>query len=99
MIERGLADIRCPSRRLSTTKWRIGFGSGAGNLDAEAQVWMRDIYDFVAAGDATAAERVVARIHASAQSLRKHPRLGERYTHIEDREIRVWSTATIESPT
>lgn len=55
----------------------------------EAQVWLRDIYDFIAADNAAAAGRVVAGIHASTQSLRKHPRLGERYTHIKDREIRV----------
>ena len=55
----------------------------------EAQVWLRDIYDFIAADNAAAAGRVVAGIHASAQSLRKHPRLGERYPHITDREVRV----------
>jgi plasmid stabilization system protein ParE len=55
----------------------------------EAQVWLRDIFDFIAAGNPAAAGRVVAGIQASGQSLKKHPRLGERYPHITDREVRV----------
>jgi plasmid stabilization system protein ParE len=55
----------------------------------EAQVWLRDIYHFIAADNAAAAGRVVAGIHASVQSLQTHPRLGERYPHIADREVHV----------
>lgn len=55
----------------------------------EAQIWLRDIYDFIAADNPAAAGRVVVGIHASVQSLQKHPRLGERYPHITDREVRI----------
>ena len=36
------------------------------NWTREAQVWLRDIYDFIAAGNRVAAARVVAGIHASS---------------------------------
>ena len=55
----------------------------------EAQVWLRDIYDFIAADNPAAAARVVSGIHASGRVLQQHPRLGERYPHITDREVRV----------
>ena len=55
----------------------------------EAQVWLRDIYDFIAVDNPAAAGRVVAGIHASGRSLQQHPRLGERYPHITNREVRV----------
>jgi toxin ParE1/3/4 len=55
----------------------------------EAQVWLRDIYAFISADNPAAAGRVVAGIYASGQTLQKHPRLGERYLHITDREVRV----------
>ena len=44
----------------------------------EAQVWLRDIYDFIAADNPAAAVRVVSGINASGRVLQQHPRLGER---------------------
>jgi plasmid stabilization system protein ParE len=38
---------------------------------AEAQVWLRDIYDYIAADNPAAAERVVFAIHASVQALQE----------------------------
>jgi toxin ParE1/3/4 len=55
----------------------------------EAQIWLRDIYDFIAADNPLAAEKVVVDLHASGRSLQLHPRLGRRYVHITDREVRV----------
>ena len=55
----------------------------------EAQTWLRDIYDFIAADNPLAAEKVVLGLHASGRSLQLHPRLGRRYVHITDREVRV----------
>jgi plasmid stabilization system protein ParE len=49
---------------------------------------LRDIYDFIAADNPAAAGRVVAGIHAAGRALQQHPRLGERYPHITDREVR-----------
>ena len=56
---------------------------------AEAQLWLRDIYDFIAADNPTAAGKVVVGLHASVASLRLNPRLGRRYQLITDREVRV----------
>jgi plasmid stabilization system protein ParE len=55
----------------------------------EAQLWLRDIHDFIAADSPAAAERVVLEIHACAQLLREHPRLGQRYWYVTDREVRI----------
>jgi plasmid stabilization system protein ParE len=55
----------------------------------EAQTWLRDIHDFIAADNPLAAEKVVLGLHASGRSLQLHPRLGRRYVHIIDREVRV----------
>jgi len=56
---------------------------------AEAQFRLRDIYEFIVADNPKAAAAVVLGIHASARALREHPRLGQRYTHVTDREVRV----------
>ena len=55
----------------------------------EAQLWLRDIFDYIAAENPEAAIRVVSELHAAGRSLRDHPRLGHRYRHITDREVRV----------
>ena len=55
----------------------------------EAQTWLRDIYYFIAADNPLAAEKVVVDLYASGRSLQLHPRLGRRYVHITDREVRV----------
>ena len=55
----------------------------------EAQLWLRDIFDYIAAENPEAAIRVVSELHAAARSLRHHPRLGHRYRHVTDREVRV----------
>ena len=55
----------------------------------EAQTWLRDIHDFIAADNPLAAEKVVLGLHASGRSLQLHPRLGRRYVYITDREVRV----------
>jgi plasmid stabilization system protein ParE len=55
----------------------------------EAQLWLRDIYDYIAADNPAAAERVAFSIYASVRVLRDHPRLGQRYHHVADREVRI----------
>jgi plasmid stabilization system protein ParE len=56
---------------------------------AEAQLWLRDIYDYIAADNPAAAERVVLAIYNSARVLQEHPRLGQRYHYVSGREVRI----------
>ena len=56
---------------------------------AEAQLWLRDIHDYIAAENPTAAQRVVLAIYESVRVLHEHPRLGQRYLYVTDREVRI----------
>jgi len=46
---------------------------------AEAQSWLRDIYDYIAADNPQAAADTVDGIYARAQALTEFPELGARY--------------------
>ena len=59
------------------------------NWTHESEVWLRDIYDYIAADNPTAAAETVLKIFEKAQLLRNHPRLGRRYEAEELREIRI----------
>jgi plasmid stabilization system protein ParE len=41
----------------------------------ESEIWLEDIYGYIAADDPEAAERTVSLIYEKAQLLRNHPRL------------------------
>jgi plasmid stabilization system protein ParE len=56
---------------------------------AEAQRWLRDIHDYIAANNPAAAERVALAIYDSVRVLQEHPRLGQRYHYLTDREVRI----------
>jgi plasmid stabilization system protein ParE len=56
---------------------------------SEAQRWLRDVYDYIAAENPAAAERVALSIYDSVRVLREHPRLGQRYLFVADREVRI----------
>ena len=56
---------------------------------AEAQRWLRDIYDYIAADNPAAAERVALAIYDSVRVLQEHPRLGQRYNYVTGREVRI----------
>ena len=55
---------------------------------AEAQRWLEDIFEFIAADDPDAAMRVVSGIYERAQMLGQHPQIGYPYTPSQ-REVRV----------
>jgi toxin ParE1/3/4 len=55
----------------------------------ESEVWLRDIYNYIALDDADAAERTITSIYEKAQLLRYHPRLGYRYEPEQEREVRI----------
>ena len=59
------------------------------NWTHEAQVWLRDIHNYIAADNRDAAQRTVAGIFERVQVLKRHPRLGHRYETEKTREVRI----------
>lgn len=59
------------------------------NWTQEAQVWLRDIYDYIAADNPDAAERTVSGIFQKAELLKRHPEVGYRYEASGSREVRI----------
>jgi toxin ParE1/3/4 len=55
----------------------------------ESEVWLKDIFDYIAADDPDAAARTVIAIYEKAQLLRNHPQLGHKYEMVESREVRI----------
>ena len=56
---------------------------------AEAQTWLRDIYDYIAVDNREAAARTVLGIFSKVQLLKSHPQIGQRYEFVSPREIRI----------
>ena len=54
----------------------------------EAQRWLTDIFEYIAADNPQAAARTVEGIYDQAQDLRRFPELGSRYT-ASQRHVRV----------
>ncbi len=54
----------------------------------EATRCLDEIYSYVAADSPAAAQKVAAGIYEKIQMLRTHPRLGQRYEPVADREVR-----------
>lgn len=59
------------------------------NWTHEAEIWLKDIFDYVAQEDPRAATRVVERVYNRAQDLIRFPQIGYRYEAIIDREVRI----------
>ena len=55
----------------------------------EAEVWLRDIYDYIAHDSPSAAARVVDGIYEKAQLLKDHPEIGYKYRSKSEGEIRI----------
>ena len=55
----------------------------------EAEVWLKDIYDYIAQDNPSAAARVVEGIYEKAQILRQFPYIGYRYRSEKEGEIRI----------
>lgn len=56
---------------------------------AEAQNWLREIFDYIAAENPAAATAALEAIRAKAELLSKFPELGYRYEASEGADIRV----------
>lgn len=59
------------------------------NWTSEAQSWLKDIYDYIAADNPEAAARTVDGIYEKAQLLRDYPEVGYRYESDSSRLIRI----------
>lgn len=59
------------------------------NWTHEAQVWLRDIYNYIATDNDDAARSTIAGILQKVQLLTKHPRLGHPYEPEQSREVRI----------
>ncbi|MCP4400141.1 MAG: type II toxin-antitoxin system RelE/ParE family toxin [bacterium] len=56
---------------------------------AEAERWLRDIYDYIAQDSPVSAERVVTEIYDKVQTLALFPRMGHLYDPHMDDEVRI----------
>jgi len=59
------------------------------NWTQEAETWLKDIYDYIAADNPAAAARTVNGIYEEAQLLRQHPEAGYKYETEPPRGIRI----------
>ena len=59
------------------------------NWTWEAQSWLKDIHDYIAADNPEAAARTVEGIYEKAQSLKKYPESGYRYEPQSSRLVRI----------
>jgi toxin ParE1/3/4 len=59
------------------------------NWTHESEIWLKDIYDYIAADNPDAAAQTVLAIYEKAQLLTNHPRLGHRYEGAGSREVRI----------
>ena len=56
---------------------------------SEAQVWLKDIYEYIAGDNPSAAARVIEGIYGRVQVLRQFPAIGYRYRVEAEGEIRI----------
>ena len=55
----------------------------------EAELWLRDIYDYITHDNPSAAARVVDGIYEKAQLLKEHSEIGYKYRSKSEGEIRI----------
>ena len=56
---------------------------------AEAEHWLREIFDYIAEDNPAAAASTVDGIFDRTQVLRMHPEIGYRYDPLQDRHVRI----------
>jgi plasmid stabilization system protein ParE len=59
------------------------------NWTRESEIWLKDIYEYIAAENPNAAAETITNIYGKSQLLRDHPRLGPRYEAEQTREVRI----------
>ena len=55
----------------------------------ESEIWLREIYNYIAEDDPDSAARTINKIYERVQLLLTHPRLGYRYEPAKPREVRI----------
>ena len=55
----------------------------------EAELWLKDIYDYIALDNSSAAEQVINGIYNKAQILIDHLELGYKYETPEKEDVRI----------
>ena len=55
----------------------------------ESEQWLKEIYEYIAQDNPTAAEKVVSGIYDKAQLLSDSPELGHKYRDEQEGDIRV----------
>jgi plasmid stabilization system protein ParE len=65
----------------------------------EAALWLKEIYDYIAQDNPSAARKVVSGIYEKAQLLSDFPELGHKYRDEPDARSECFSMDTTESPT
>ncbi len=55
----------------------------------EAERWLKDIFDYIAADNPTAARQLVEALYDRAQILARFPEIGHRYEPVTDRNVRI----------
>lgn len=56
---------------------------------AEAEAWLKDIYDYIAQDNPSAAAIVLEGIYKKAQLLKNYPEIGYRYRSEPEGEVRI----------
>lgn len=59
------------------------------NWTNEAELWLKDIHDYIALDKKLVAKKVVTDIYQKVQILKSYPRIGYEYENDEHKEIRV----------
>lgn len=59
------------------------------NWTAEAEAWLRDIYEYISQDNPAAAAKVVSGIYEKVQLLRDFPEIGYKYRIEPEGEIRI----------
>jgi toxin ParE1/3/4 len=59
------------------------------NWTWEAQSWLKDVYDYIAADNRDAAARTINGIYQEAQLLKQHPEAGYKYEPESSRAVRI----------
>ncbi len=55
----------------------------------EAELWLKDIHDYIALDKKSIAKKVVSEIYQKVQILQSYPRIGYEYENDEHKEIRI----------
>ncbi|MGD0077304.1 MAG: type II toxin-antitoxin system RelE/ParE family toxin [Sedimentisphaerales bacterium] len=59
------------------------------NWTLEAEKWLKDIHDYIALDNASAAQRVIKGIYDKAQVLKKYPKIGHTFSSDYKEDIRI----------